>query len=350
LTALRAFVLQYPTPGTWQLVVDATGIADSVATNMVLQSRLVGDIAADLDTLTWNGAAALRLWATVGPALDAPDSLTANLLLPSGEVVTTGLFDDGLHGDVLAGDRTYAGLRSLTQAGQYSADVHLHPQQSTDRSAIASVVVPSSADLAVDSTLQVEPERPDSGSTATVTASVVNRGGETVAASVCLLQGTVTAVCTTLALPPMATQLVHLAWLVQAGDSASVTVRVSLAGEQLEGRYDNNIATRTVYVRTPTNDVAGGIPQRFAMGQPRPNPTATGFVVEFDLPEMARVSLDLFDVVGRRVHQLGRPELLSAGRYTRSLHQGGASLAPGVYYLKLVAGPRAAVRSIVLLR
>ncbi len=76
-------------------------------------------------------------------------------------------------------------------------------------------------------------------------------------------------------------------------------------------------------------------PLPYALRAVRPNPFRSETLVEFDLPQAARVQLELFDVTGQRVrvvvdHRYG------AGRHAASLRTYGA-IAPGVYFLRLRA-------------
>ena len=87
-------------------------------------------------------------------------------------------------------------------------------------------------------------------------------------------------------------------------------------------------------------------PEAFALHPPFPNPTRGGTTVRFDLPTAARVTLAVYDVLGRRVAVLEDGERPS-GRHEASLPGG---LAPGGYLVRIEAGADVAVRRLVVLR
>jgi hypothetical protein len=83
-----------------------------------------------------------------------------------------------------------------------------------------------------------------------------------------------------------------------------------------------------------------------------PNPVRTDATVRFDLARTGPVTLELFDIAGRRVttlargpHEAGRHELAWTPR-----DGAGHALAPGVYALRLVADGRSDVRRLVVSR
>jgi hypothetical protein len=88
------------------------------------------------------------------------------------------------------------------------------------------------------------------------------------------------------------------------------------------------------------NDV---LPTAYALYQSRPNPAKGSAVIAFDLPEVAEVTLAVYDVSGRKVKTLA-DETLTAGTHERSV----AGLPPGVYVYKLVAGAFNAARNMVI--
>jgi hypothetical protein len=90
------------------------------------------------------------------------------------------------------------------------------------------------------------------------------------------------------------------------------------------------------------------LPARFALATPRPNPTSGELVLELASPVDAEVTLELFDLAGRRagatVHRR-----MSAGRevFTTPLARG---LAPGVYLLRAGDGRTATHTRIAVIR
>ncbi len=77
----------------------------------------------------------------------------------------------------------------------------------------------------------------------------------------------------------------------------------------------------------------GDLPQEFALQAPWPNPSAGGVTVPFELPEPARVTLRVFDVLGREVATLIDRDL-PAGRHEAAWDAGSG----GAYIIRLEAG------------
>jgi hypothetical protein len=94
------------------------------------------------------------------------------------------------------------------------------------------------------------------------------------------------------------------------------------------------------------------LPRVTAMSLAAPNPFQGSTALAFDLAQTSRVELAIFSVDGRLVRTLVdglreagqyRPEW--DGRDTR-----GSRAAPGVYYVRLLAGPNRFTRQVVLLQ
>ena len=78
-----------------------------------------------------------------------------------------------------------------------------------------------------------------------------------------------------------------------------------------------------------------------------PNPTRGQATIEYTLPEAQEVTLEVYDVLGRRVATLenGRRQ---AGRHTLRLD--GGSLPSGVYFGRLEAGEQTRSQKITVVR
>ena len=95
--------------------------------------------------------------------------------------------------------------------------------------------------------------------------------------------------------------------------------------------------------------VAGetGVPTAFALAAPAPNPTASSAAIAFDVPASSSVSVQVYDLLGRRVATLAQGEV-AAGRHTARLD--AALLAPGVYVVRMEAGTFSATRRVTVVR
>ncbi|HQL24815.1 MAG TPA: FlgD immunoglobulin-like domain containing protein, partial [candidate division Zixibacteria bacterium] len=98
---------------------------------------------------------------------------------------------------------------------------------------------------------------------------------------------------------------------------------------------------------------AGGppLPSTFAVHQNCPNPFNLETVIPFDLPRQGRVTLEIYNTLGRRVYR-------QVGDYPAGYHRlvwdgrtdGGRVAASGVYVYRLATGETAAARKMMLLK
>lgn len=90
-----------------------------------------------------------------------------------------------------------------------------------------------------------------------------------------------------------------------------------------------------------------GVPAAFALHAVAPNPSAGRAVVRFDVPEASDVSVVVVDLLGREVARL------VGGRREAGTHEApfdGRGLPPGVYVVRMQAGPFAAAQRMTLVR
>jgi len=89
------------------------------------------------------------------------------------------------------------------------------------------------------------------------------------------------------------------------------------------------------------------VPDEFRLGANYPNPFRASTEVRFGLPEAAEVSLEVYDMLGRRVAVLAS-ERMEAGFHRARLD--GSRLSSGVYVYRLVAGDFAETKRMVVVR
>ena len=102
----------------------------------------------------------------------------------------------------------------------------------------------------------------------------------------------------------------------------------------------------------PADDDPGATPDRFVLRQNYPNPFGASTRIRFDLREAATVSLEIFDVQGRRVASMERAPY-SPGQHTFTwdgTDTNGRSVASGVYLYTLTVGDVAETRKMLLVR
>jgi hypothetical protein len=105
---------------------------------------------------------------------------------------------------------------------------------------------------------------------------------------------------------------------------------------------------------TGAAEAEGGaaLPGKFSLSQNYPNPFNAQTLIEFEVAEKSRVSLEVFNILGQRVRTLVR-DLRPAGSYQIAWNgkdHGGFPAASGIYFYRLRSGRRVQTRRMVLLR
>ncbi len=98
---------------------------------------------------------------------------------------------------------------------------------------------------------------------------------------------------------------------------------------------------------------SGTLATRYALHACCPNPFNPRTAIRFDLPEPARVDLEIFDVAGRVVRRLLRDDSRPSGGHTavwNGRDDAGRQVAAGVYFCRLRAGAFRQTRSMTLLK
>jgi len=129
------------------------------------------------------------------------------------------------------------------------------------------------------------------------------------------------------------------------------------------GRVDDGGNTwRTFNIPTPgstnkgtaslTSENGLQIPKVFALYQNYPNPFNPTTTITFDLPQTAKVTIDIFDLLGRRITRLMQEEK-PAGRYQiewLGRDDTGHLVTSGLYFYKITAGKWTSTRKMILIR
>jgi len=137
------------------------------------------------------------------------------------------------------------------------------------------------------------------------------------------------------------------------GDTLALEFRAApVAAGQVRDLF---LVSRGVYTAWMPADESGAaealVPSRFALLQNQPNPFAHATTIRFALPVAARVTLEVFDLLGRRV------ATLAAGEYPAGTHAvdwnrravTGGAVPPGIYLYRLDAGSFREQKKMVLL-
>jgi uncharacterized delta-60 repeat protein len=88
-------------------------------------------------------------------------------------------------------------------------------------------------------------------------------------------------------------------------------------------------------------------PKMYALYQNYPNPFNPSTVIKFDISAQSKVSLKIYDVLGKEVAVLVKQDL-KAGNYTYSFRS--ANLSTGVYFYELTAGSYREVKKMMIVK
>jgi hypothetical protein len=94
------------------------------------------------------------------------------------------------------------------------------------------------------------------------------------------------------------------------------------------------------------------MPKMFAVYQNYPNPFNPTTTIAFDLPQTAKVTIDIYDLLGRHVIRIMQ-EAKSAGRYQiewQGRDDTGHTVTSGLYFYKITAGKWTSTRKMILMR
>jgi subtilisin family serine protease len=119
----------------------------------------------------------------------------------------------------------------------------------------------------------------------------------------------------------------------------------------IETLYDYGVADTSnnfrITVDLSARQTGSAIPTEFYLKQNYPNPFNPVTLIEYGLPKAARVDLDVFDVLGRKVAVL-QSGVQQPGVYRAALD--AAQWSSGVYYCRLKAGEFERVQKMLLMR
>ena len=99
---------------------------------------------------------------------------------------------------------------------------------------------------------------------------------------------------------------------------------------------------------TVSNESSANIPQKVELQQNYPNPFNPSTTIAFGMPETGKVTLEVFDVMGRKVATLLNSETKTAGRH--SVQFNADRLASGMYIYRLRAGGNVLTKKLTLIK
>lgn len=110
-----------------------------------------------------------------------------------------------------------------------------------------------------------------------------------------------------------------------------LTIRSALASVAISNEYEEK-----------------GLPAKLTISQNYPNPFNPSTTIAYGIPETGEVTLEVFDVIGRKVATLLAGERKSAGRYAVTFD--ASNLASGIYIYRLRLGTSVLVRKLTLIK
>ena len=113
------------------------------------------------------------------------------------------------------------------------------------------------------------------------------------------------------------------------------------------------VVLREVYTPMGVEKINNMLPVEFALSQNYPNPFNPSTTIEFALPRAAKVTLMVYDILGREVTRLINNDVKEAGYYRmqwNSTSAFGTSVATGVYFYRITAGNFVQTKKMLLLK
>jgi hypothetical protein len=129
---------------------------------------------------------------------------------------------------------------------------------------------------------------------------------------------------------------------------SETTTYVSTSGE-FSVNMDKCFATVKPYSSTKTEvKEETEQPRQFFLSQNYPNPFNPNTTIMFDIPTRSRVTLKIYDILGREVAALVNNEIMSAGSYKRQWN--AEHMSSGIYFYRLQSETNSLVRKLLLVK
>jgi len=363
--AYTAFGVEGPTAGTWTIEVLHSGVSENSVfeADWVVEGGKLEAIGRESEVRSPPGSEVVLGGELRSDGQPIPSVGRATITGSGGGVWEVPLFDDGTHGDSLAGDARLAGV-FLVPAGDeaFRAAIEFRgaPFDSTGprRTAEGAILATTSPDLSLDSSaVAASPIPGQVGQSMTLVARVFNSGSAPADSAVVAITNRTLDVpigATTISLAPGDTADVVFHWTpLEAGDQR-LGLRASLQGGEADLAGSDNLLDFMVPVLPgpATTDVMAALQTPFEFGAPYPNPFDSHLHFEFALPRPGRARLDVFDIAGRLIATLVDRDL-PAGRHHQEWNgnpRSGRVLPAGVYLARLRTPAHTAVRKVVRIR
>lgn len=147
-------------------------------------------------------------------------------------------------------------------------------------------------------------------------------------------------------------------WMNGMPQSQWVEALAYVDSSSINGRFYVVAGThgRGAYVRdasgddplTGTNNNNTNIPREYSLRQNYPNPFNPATTIKFDLPVSDLVSIQIFDITGKRVKELANNQLFNAGSHEVRFE--GSNLSSGAYFYRITTPKYTDVKKMVLVK
>ena len=142
--------------------------------------------------------------------------------------------------------------------------------------------------------------------------------------------------------------------LMASKESSDIALPISIKGKESEIRISLRAAgvNGEILAQASTTVNILNIPENYALHQNYPNPFNPTTTIAYDLPEDAFITLEIYDILGRRVRTLINSQI-EAG-YQKIIWDGrndyGLELSSGFYFYRINAGNFNKTQKMVLLK
>jgi len=138
------------------------------------------------------------------------------------------------------------------------------------------------------------------------------------------------------------------------GDGVVATLDLEIVKDEIPGisplQFNDvtlNEGTISIQINGQPFSKENSLPSRYALNQNYPNPFNPVTAITFDLPEYSKVTITVFDLLGKEVARLVDGPM-NAGSH--SIQFNGANLASGVYFYQIKAQHFTSVKKMILLK
>jgi hypothetical protein len=134
---------------------------------------------------------------------------------------------------------------------------------------------------------------------------------------------------------------------IAPGGSAVAAFSI-LGGTSLADLQSNGDAAIARYnAMTSIEEDFAPLPEEFSLSQNYPNPFNARTTISFSLPAQGQVTLEAFDLLGRKVATILDDQMESG---THSAAWDCSELSSGIYFYRLTAGDESVVRKMTLIK